>query len=61
MNDVCRSFFDGPSSPVSANLDIVKLEEKINLILNWTMGLYQLGGTAIRRVHASKALVRGTK
>lgn len=44
MNDVCRSFFDGPSSPVNANLDIAKLEEKINLILNWTMGLYQLGG-----------------
>jgi mediator of RNA polymerase II transcription subunit 12 len=43
MTKLCKSFFDGSSSPTSPSLDPKRLEEKIFILLNWAMGLYQLG------------------
>ena len=43
MPDLCKAFFDGDSAPGSANLDVKRLQEKISTILNWSMGLFQLG------------------
>lgn len=55
MSEVCRSFFDGNSSPLSANLDMAKFEEKVFLILNWAMGLYHLGA---HRPYAAYTLLK---
>ncbi|WVQ83134.1 hypothetical protein IAT38_005272 [Cryptococcus sp. DSM 104549] len=43
MFDLTRSFFDGASSPTSHPLDMTKFEEKVFTLLNWSMGLFQLG------------------
>ncbi|OCF32517.1 hypothetical protein I316_05697 [Kwoniella heveanensis BCC8398] len=43
MIDLTKSFFDGTSSASLNNPDILKLEEKIFILLNWAMGLFQLG------------------
>lgn len=43
MVDLCKSFFDGNSSPTSPTLDLIKFEEKVFILLNWAMGLRYLG------------------
>lgn len=43
MPDLCKAYFDGNSAPGSPNLDVKRLREKISTILNWSMGLFQLG------------------
>ncbi|WVQ98147.1 hypothetical protein IAU59_005269 [Kwoniella sp. CBS 9459] len=43
MIDLTKSFFDGTSSATSNSPDLAKLEEKIFILLNWAMGLFQLG------------------
>lgn len=43
MIELCKSFFDGNSSPTSQSLDLVKFEEKVFILLNWAMGLKYLG------------------
>ncbi|RXK36282.1 hypothetical protein M231_06418 [Tremella mesenterica] len=43
MPDLCRSFFDNNSAPNSPSLDVHRLQDKIFTLLNWSMGLFQLG------------------
>ncbi|WRT64690.1 uncharacterized protein IL334_001624 [Kwoniella shivajii] len=43
MLELTRSFFDGNSSATSASPDMTRLEDKIFILLNWAMGLFQLG------------------
>ncbi|WVF69703.1 hypothetical protein IAT40_004482 [Kwoniella sp. CBS 6097] len=43
MIDLTKSFFDGASSASANSPDLVKVEEKIFILLNWAMGLFQLG------------------
>ena len=43
MSELCRSFFDGSSSPGASSIDKTRLEEKVFILLNWAMGLFILG------------------
>ncbi|WWD21578.1 hypothetical protein CI109_106064 [Kwoniella shandongensis] len=43
MAELTRSYFDGASSATTNTLDMVKLEEKVFILINWAMGLFQLG------------------
>nr|XP_018265377.1 uncharacterized protein I303_01743 [Kwoniella dejecticola CBS 10117]OBR87535.1 hypothetical protein I303_01743 [Kwoniella dejecticola CBS 10117] len=43
MIELTRSFFDGTSSATNATPDLSRLEDKIFILLNWAMGLFQLG------------------
>nr|XP_019047064.1 hypothetical protein I302_03671 [Kwoniella bestiolae CBS 10118]OCF25994.1 hypothetical protein I302_03671 [Kwoniella bestiolae CBS 10118] len=43
MLELTRSFFDGGSSATNSSPDISRLEDKIFILLNWAMGLFQLG------------------
>ncbi|KAK8847487.1 hypothetical protein IAR55_005345 [Kwoniella newhampshirensis] len=43
MLELTRSYFDGASAATTTTLDMVKLEEKIFILVNWAMGLFQLG------------------
>ena len=43
MEELCRTYFDGNSSPLSARIDMARLEEKTFILLNWAMGLFELG------------------
>lgn len=44
MRQLTSLFFDGAASPTCSPVDLVKFEEKVFTLLNWSMGLYQLGG-----------------
>lgn len=55
MVDLCKSFFDGSSSPQSPNLDLAKFEEKVFILLNWAMGLNYLG---IHRPYGCHTILR---
>jgi mediator of RNA polymerase II transcription subunit 12 len=43
MTALCKAFFSGPCAPTSPRIDADKLEEKVFILVNWAMGLYQLG------------------
>jgi len=43
MTALCKTFFSGPCAPTSPRIDPEKLEEKVFILVNWAMGLYQLG------------------
>lgn len=43
MRQLTFLFFDGAASPTCSPVDLVKFEEKVFTLLNWSMGLYQLG------------------
>nr|XP_019008399.1 uncharacterized protein I206_06958 [Kwoniella pini CBS 10737]OCF47180.1 hypothetical protein I206_06958 [Kwoniella pini CBS 10737] len=43
MVELTRSFFDGPSSATNTFPDMSRFEEKMFVLLNWAMGLFQLG------------------
>ncbi|KAL7420053.1 RNA polymerase II mediator complex subunit [Cryptotrichosporon argae] len=43
MVELCRAFFSGPCTPSNQTIDLAKLEDKVFILLNWAMGLYQLG------------------
>lgn len=43
MTALCKAFFSGPCAPTSPKIDVDKLEEKVGILVNWAMGLYQLG------------------
>nr|KIR49643.1 hypothetical protein I312_00731 [Cryptococcus bacillisporus CA1280] len=43
MRQLTLLFFDGAASPTCSPVDLVKFEEKVFTLLNWSMGLYQLG------------------
>ena len=43
MSELCGSFFDADSSPSAASIDRGRLEEKIFILLNWSMGMFSLG------------------
>lgn len=43
MRQLTFMFFDGAASPTCSPVDLVKFEEKVFTLLNWSMGLYQLG------------------
>nr|XP_019005040.1 uncharacterized protein I203_01884 [Kwoniella mangroviensis CBS 8507]OCF68501.1 hypothetical protein I203_01884 [Kwoniella mangroviensis CBS 8507] len=43
MLELTRSFFDGTSSPTDTAPDLSRLEDKVFILLNWAMGLFQLG------------------
>ncbi|KAK4684962.1 hypothetical protein P7C73_g5195, partial [Tremellales sp. Uapishka_1] len=51
MSKLCKSYFSGSTAPESSSLDITKLEEKIFILLNWSMGLFYLGGHRPYAVH----------
>ncbi|ORY23991.1 hypothetical protein BCR39DRAFT_548068 [Naematelia encephala] len=55
MAELCKSFFDGSSSPSSPAVDVGRLEEKVFILMNWAMGLFQLGG---HRPYASHTLIK---
>ncbi|WVR04690.1 hypothetical protein IAU60_001701 [Kwoniella sp. DSM 27419] len=44
MIELTRSFFDGASAASNNTPDMAKLEEKVFILLNWAMSLFQLGG-----------------
>lgn len=43
MRQLTFLFFDGAASPTCSPVDLVKFEEKVFTLLNWSMGLFQLG------------------
>jgi mediator of RNA polymerase II transcription subunit 12 len=43
MSELCKSFFDGSSSPLSATLDQDRFQEKVYILLAWAMSLFTLG------------------
>lgn len=43
MTALCKAFFSGPCAPTSPRIDVEKFEEKVFILVNWAMGLYQLG------------------
>jgi len=43
MAELCKSFFNGSSSPSSSSIDEAQLEGKVFILLNWAMGLFTLG------------------
>ncbi|OXL06191.1 hypothetical protein C348_05673 [Cryptococcus neoformans Gb118] len=43
MRQLTFLFFDGAASPTCSPVDLVRFEEKVFTLLNWSMGLYQLG------------------
>ena len=43
MAALCKSFFDGSSSPGASAIDLSRLEEKVFILLDWAIGLFQLG------------------
>lgn len=51
MVELCRAYFDGGASPISSNVDIARLEDKTFVLLNWAMGMYQLGVHRAYAVH----------
>ena len=51
MTELCKSYFDGSASPTSTNVDISRLEDKTFVLLNWAMGLFQLGVHRAYAVH----------
>lgn len=55
MNELCRSFFDGGAAPDALVLDEAKFEDKVFILLNWSMGLYHLG---IHRPYATYTMLR---
>lgn len=55
MTELCRSFFDGGSSPTANVIDETKLEDKVFMVLNWSMGLRNLG---IHRPYGAYTLLR---
>jgi mediator of RNA polymerase II transcription subunit 12 len=55
MTELCKSFFDGSASPYSATLDQARFEEKVFILCNWAMGLFNLGG---HRPYAVGTLLR---
>lgn len=54
MITLCKTYFDGGASPLNANVDISRLEEKTFVLLNWAMGLFQLG---VHRAYAVDTLL----
>ncbi|WVO16601.1 hypothetical protein L204_104280 [Cryptococcus depauperatus] len=55
MLDLTRSYFDGASAPNIASLNLQRLEEKIFMLLDWAMGLFQLGS---HRPYATYTLLK---
>lgn len=55
MTDLSRSFFDDGASPNSAVLDEAKFEDKVFILLNWSMGLNDLG---IHRPYGTYTMLR---
>ena len=51
MVDLCKTYFDGGASPLSSKIDIARLEDKTFILLNWAMGMYQLGVHRAYAVH----------
>ncbi|BEJ12006.1 hypothetical protein CspHIS471_0204660 [Cutaneotrichosporon sp. HIS471] len=43
MSALCKAYFSGPCAPTSPKIDVAKLEEKVFILVNWAMGLYQMG------------------
>ena len=54
MTNLCKAYFDGASSPTSPQIDTTRLEDKIFVLLNWAMGLFQLG---VHRAYAVDTLL----
>jgi mediator of RNA polymerase II transcription subunit 12 len=55
MAELCRSFFDGAAAPDVIHLDEAKFEDKVFILLNWSMGLAHLG---IHRPYATYTMLR---
>lgn len=55
MAALCKSYFNGACAPTSPKIDLAKLEEKVFILVNWAMGLYQLG---IHRPYAVYTLLK---
>lgn len=51
MTELCKSYFDGSASPTSTTIDVSRLEDKTFVLLNWAMGLFQLGVHRAYAVH----------
>lgn len=43
MSGLCKAFFSGACAPSSPKIDLAKLEDKVFILVNWAMGLQQLG------------------
>jgi mediator of RNA polymerase II transcription subunit 12 len=43
MSALCKAYFNGACAPTSPKIDVPKLEEKVFILVNWAMGLYQMG------------------
>ena len=55
MVNLCKIYYDGSASPLSGTVDISRLEEKTFVLLNWAMGIFQLG---IHRAYAVHTLLK---
>ena len=55
MTELCKSFFDAGASPTADTIDEAKLEDKVFMVLNWSMGLRNLG---IHRPYGAYTLLR---
>jgi mediator of RNA polymerase II transcription subunit 12 len=55
MTELCRSFFDAGASPTATVIDEAKLEDKVFMVLNWSMGLRNLG---IHRPYGAYTMLR---
>lgn len=55
ITNLVKSFFDGSSAASTADVDLTRFSEKVFILLNWSMGLFQLGA---HRAYAVYTLLR---